>query len=301
MIGRPQSTVLAHPTQLAQPAHPSVPGPGWAPRSPCTPGCLPPDGGPRAGRLRIAARFAGLVTVLLVAVVVAPRLAAQRRDGWLRACSRAALRAAGVELRVTGGDRWGGALVVANHQSWLDVLALDAVAPVRMLAKREVRDWPLIGRLAECTGALFVDRAGLHALPATVAATAHALRAGNAVGVFPEGTTWCGRAAGPFHRAAFQAAIDAGAPVRPVAVAFRMADGTPAGAATFVGEQTLLESMIRIVALPRLRCEVTVLPAVTGADRRELAARAGAVVGAATGVPHPAPSTVTVGARSAAA
>ena len=281
--------------------HPVLAASGWAPSSPCTPGCLPAAGGPRAGRLRVAARLAGLVTALLAAVAGAPLLPAPARDRWLRACSRAALRAAGVELRVTGEALAGGGLVVANHLSWIDVLALDAVRPVRMLAKREVRDWPLIGGLAARTGALFVDRSGLHALPATVAATAAALREGGTVGVFPEGTTWCGEAAGTFRRAAFQAALDAGAPVRPVAIAFRLPDGAPATAAAFVGDQTLVDSLLRVVRLPGLVCEVTVLPAVTGASRRELAARAGAAVGAVTGTPHPVVSRVTVGARSAAA
>jgi 1-acyl-sn-glycerol-3-phosphate acyltransferase len=252
--------------------HPAAP-PGWTPASPCTPGCLPTGDHPRAGRVRVAARLAGLAVVLLAAVAAAPLLPAR----WPRACSRAALRAAGVELRVTGGGPLAGALVVANHVSWIDVLALQAVAPVRMLAKREVRSWPLLGGLAERTGAVFVDRSGLRALPATVAATAAALRAADTVGVFPEGTTWCGGAAGPFRRAAFQAAIDAGAPVRPVAVVFRLA------------------------GVPRLRCEVTVLPAVDGIDRRELAAVAGAAIGAVTGMAHPARTPRTLARRPAAA
>ena len=251
--------------------------------------------------MQVVARLVRLGVVVLAALAVAPLLAGSRRDRWLSACSRAALRAAGVELRVAGGDPVGGALVVANHVSWIDVLALNAVQPVRMLAKREVRGWPLIGGLAELTGAVFVDRAGLHALPATVAATADALRAGAAVGVFPEGTTWCGGAAGPFRRAAFQAAIDAGAPVRPVAIAFLLADGTPARAAAFVGDQSLLDSLLRIIRLPRLRCEVTVLPPVTGGDRRDLAARAAVAVGAVTGVAHPLPALVAPARRSAAA
>ena len=103
-----------------------------------------------------------------------------------------------MRLRVhrPGVGRRDGVLVVANHLSWIDVLALAAVAPVRPLAKREVGEWPFIGRLARRAGALFVDRAGLRALPGTVAELAAALRAGDAVAVFPEGTTWCGRRGG---------------------------------------------------------------------------------------------------------
>ncbi len=272
--------------------HPKPHPSGWAPTSPCTPDCLS-AGGPGVGRLRIAARIVGLVVILLGAVAGAPLLRARSRDRWLRTCSRGVLRVAGIRLRLCGDPRFteegAGMLVVANHLSWIDVLALDAVQPVRILAKREVRDWPLLGGLAVRTGAVFVDRAGLHALPGTVAATADALRSGAAVGVFPEGTTWCGAAAGRFHRAAFQAAIDAGVPVRPVAIALRLPDGTPARGAAFVGEQTLVDSLMRVLRLPSLVCELTVLPEIptsVASDRRELARRAGEAVGAATGVLH---------------
>ncbi|MYR55961.1 1-acyl-sn-glycerol-3-phosphate acyltransferase, partial [Streptomyces sp. SID625] len=72
-------------------------------------------------------------------------------------------------------------LLVANHVSWLDVPLLAAVRPARMLAKREIRRWPLAGRLAAGGGALFIERDRLRALPGTVGRIADALRAGTAV------------------------------------------------------------------------------------------------------------------------
>jgi len=124
-------------------------------------------------------------------------------------------------------------------------------------------------------------------LPATVAATAAALRTGADVAVFPEGTTWCGAAGGPFRRAVFQAAVDAGAPVRPVAVVLRLPGGDRAVDAAFIGEQTLWDSLLRVLRLRALDCELTVLPALTPSrDRRELARRAGDAIATVTGVPH---------------
>ena len=284
--------------------HPAGTATSGAPSSPCTPACL--GTAPAAGRLHVAVRLAGLVVVLLGAVLGTPLLGGRARLRWRRACARGALRAAGVRLRVVGGPglaaAGGGTLVVANHLSWIDVLALDAVQPVRMLAKREVRDWPVIGGLARRHGALFVDRSGLRTLPATVAATACALRRGAVVGVFPEGTTWCGAAAGPFRRAVFQAAIDADVAVRPVAMSMRLPDGTPARDGAFVGDQSLWDSVRRVLALPCVVCEVVLLPprqARAVGDRRELARWAGAAVAAATGVPH-GPAAVTPAATSTA-
>src|SRR5205085_2040328 len=122
---------------------------------------------------------------------------------------------------------------------------------------------------------------------------------GAVVGLFPEGTTWCGAESGELRRAGFQAALDAGVPVRPVSQRFRLPDGTPTTVGAFIGEDTLLDSMLRVLRLPRLVVEVRVLPlleARPGTDRRELARRAELAIAEATGVPARA-ATAVPGAR----
>ena len=165
--------------------HPRPVWTSWVPVSPCGPDCQPAERGPVAPLPLVVVRMAALVVVLLGTLAMAPFVPAPARLRWLRGCSAAALRATGVRLRVTGSVGGGGALLVSNHLSWIEILAVGAVHPVRMLAKLEVRDWPLIGGVAARCGALFVDRAGLRRLPATVAATADALRAGDVVACVP--------------------------------------------------------------------------------------------------------------------
>ncbi|MBG0827277.1 1-acyl-sn-glycerol-3-phosphate acyltransferase [Planomonospora sp. ID67723] len=162
-------------------------------------------------------------------------------------------------------------LFVANHVSWLDPLVMAAVLPCRLLAKREVLAWPVVGGLAAGSGALFIDRDRLSMLPGAVAGVAGALAQGHPVAAFPEGTTWCGREMGAFRPAVFQAALDAGAPVRPVAIRYLDAYRAPATGPAFVGDDTLLASIRRVVAVRRLTVEVTLLPQVAAHDRRTLA------------------------------
>jgi 1-acyl-sn-glycerol-3-phosphate acyltransferase len=269
------------------PRHPSAPASGWLPVSPCGQGCHPSVDDAR-GSL-VLARLCGLAAVVAVTLVGVALLPGRTRARWLRTCYRAVLRCTGVRLRVAGELGEGGELLALNHLSWIEVLAVGTLRPVRMVAKREMGDWPVIGGIARRSGALFVDRAGLRGLRATVADTADALRGGADVAVFPEGTTWCGAAAGPFRRAVFQAAIDAAAPVRPVAVVLRLPSGERASAAAFIGEQTLWDSLMRVLRLPGVDCELTILPALPpSADRRGLARSAGDAIAAVTGVPHPA-------------
>jgi 1-acyl-sn-glycerol-3-phosphate acyltransferase len=189
--------------------------------------------------------------------------------------ARGVLAALGVRLRRSGPLPRPGTLLVANHVSWLDIVALLAVTPVKLVAKCEVRAWPGIGALAAALGAIFVDRSRPKSLPVTVAAVAAQLRAGRSVAVFPEGTTFCGAGRGRFRPAMFQAAVDAGASVVPVSITY---DST---AAAFVGDDTLWSSVRRIAGLRGLTVTLVGAPALRpagGADRRLLARTASVVL-----------------------
>jgi 1-acyl-sn-glycerol-3-phosphate acyltransferase len=259
----------------------------WFPVSPCGPGCLP-GREPLVGRARRVLRLTSVVLVVLGAVLVVPVLAAAGARGreWLvRLVFRGVLRAMGVRLVVSGGDglaaRGRGALVVNNHTSWLDIVAVNAVRPMRAVAKKDIASWPVLGALVSSARSVYVDREGLRGLPDTVAALADALRGGSMVNVTPEGTTWCGLTHGRFRPAMFQAAIDGGVPVLPVALRFRLRDGAATTAPAFIGDETILDSVGRVAALRGLVLEVHVLDELApgrAADRRELAVLAEAAV-----------------------
>ncbi|SBT64605.1 lyso-ornithine lipid acyltransferase [Micromonospora sediminicola] len=268
----------------------------WRPASGCGPDCLPPPAAPDVSWACRVGRLLGVLGMVLAGAglaAVLPLLPAADRQAALRRWARGTLRALGVRLTVRGRPPRRRALLVANHVSWLDILAVLAVAPARMLAKREVRGWPLVGALAAAAGTVFVDRSRPRELPATVARVAGALRAGHPVAVFPEGTTWCGtatdcRPARGFRPAMFEAAVAAGAPVVPLGLAYRHA-GDPSTLPAFLGEETLWASVRRVLAARDLTVAVTVTAALhpaDGADRRLLARAAEAAV-------HPAPTTRT--------
>jgi 1-acyl-sn-glycerol-3-phosphate acyltransferase len=263
----------------------------WMPTSPCGPGCvtttMPTVGWPR-GTLRLVAT-AG---VLLYGVLTAPLLAVLRgraRQAWARGVFLGVLRAVGATLDVVGDATLGqpagrGALVVDNHVSWLDIVVINAVRPMRSVAKREIRSWPVVGSLASRAGTVYLDRRSLRALPDTVAELAAALRGGALVNACPEGTTWCGLGLGRFRPALFQAAIDGGVPVRPLAVRYRLSGGAPTTWPAFVGDETLIDSVRRTARLRGLVVEVRVLPEIApgrAANRHELAALTEAAIRAA--------------------
>lgn len=262
----------------------------WVPTSPCTPQCATRTrtvGVPDLPARAVLRQYAALARTFGSALALGTRIA---DPPTLQRHARAVLDALGITLDATGPLRvpgtTTGTLIVANHVSWLDVIALLAVEPVPLIAKQEIAGWPVIGPLAGRTGSRFLDRHAVRELPSVVRELAAYLRNGGSVAVFPQGTTWCTAPGGPFRRATFQAALDAGAPVRPVALDFTR-HGKPSAVAAFVGGETLATSLRRVAATDGLTTHVRVCPPLwPGAhDRRSLAAAAHAAVRDAVGVP----------------
>jgi 1-acyl-sn-glycerol-3-phosphate acyltransferase len=218
-----------------------------------------------------------VVVVWLLAVLIAPRLPAARRRRMAARCAAHTLAIVRVRPCVRGARpmREGPALLVANHVSWLDVYVLNAaLGGARYVAKREVAHWPVAGAIARGFGTFFHVRGSVRDAARVKDAVAAALRAGERVVVFPEGTTTEGDRVERFHAAFLQAAIDAGVPVQPVAIRYPGPDGAPDRAAAFVGDMTFLASLARVLRRRRLDARLTFGPVIQprGRTRRELAA-----------------------------
>ena len=189
--------------------------------------------------------------------------------------SRQLLDALGVRLRIAGTPPAVG-LFVSNHISWLDIYAINALAPTAFVSKDDVRGWPVIGWFSRHTETLFLERGNRGAAMKAKNALVDKLRTRARVGVYPEGTTSNGDGVLPFHSALFQAAIDAGVAVTPVALRYTGRDGEQSLAPAYVGETTLWECLRAIVTTSGLAVHVAFLPALdpAGHDRRQLAHRA---------------------------
>ncbi|AHH16797.1 putative acyltransferase [Nocardia nova SH22a] len=265
---------------------PAAPVHAWMPVSPCEPRCV---AGPHAaGPLRTSVRVAGVVGLLAAFPVINLMTPRSRRSGLHRRCARALLRCCGIELRIVDRRTTAaatapvvrdavvdpGMLVVAGHVGWTDVLALAAVSPMGFVARADLVSWPLLGRLARSMRVIPIERERLRQLPEVIAAMSARLAAGERVGVFPEGTTWCGRAHGRLRPALFQAAVDTATPVQPIRLRYLDRDGEISTIPGFVGVDTFLDSARRVLRSRGVVAELVLLPAETpGADRHDLARR----------------------------
>ena len=184
------------------------------------------------------------------------------------------LRVLGLQLQVQGSFSPGAKLVVANHVSWIDIMAIHAVCPeARFVSKADVQKWPLLNRLVSAGGTLYIEREKRRDALRVVHQMADALKAGDTVAVFPEGTTGDGSTLLPFHANLLQAAIATATPVQPVALRFSDAHHAVSPAAQFVGDTTLVQSLWLLACGKQVvvRLQVMALLATAQADRRQLA------------------------------
>jgi len=209
----------------------------------------------------------------LICAVVFPFLdeaARRRRVGWW---SRRMLAVLGIRLECAGTLQPAPLLLLANHVSWLDILAIDAWQPVRFVSKADARKWPLLGFMIACGGTLFIERERKRDALRVVHQIAEALRGGACIAVFPEGTTGEGPVLLPFHANLLQAAISTGTPMQPVALRHADAGAVFSAAPLYLGETSLVSSVWQVACADALVAHVTALepmPADAG-DRRTLA------------------------------
>ena len=165
-----------------------------------------------------------------------------------------------------------GSLYVANHISWLDIMALNAACPVAFVSKAEVHAWPLIGWLAAKADTVFLRRGSRGHAKLINREIGALLEQGKDVAIFPEGTTTDGTHLLHFHAALLQPAVEGDRPVQPVALSYRDAQGARSLAPSYAGETSLLSSLRAVLACRKLTVSVCALPLLVpqGRSRREL-------------------------------
>lgn len=201
------------------------------------------------------------------------RLSPQAQHARVMAWSGGLLARLGIELQVQGQFRPGAKLVVGNHVSWLDIMAINATEPSRFVSKAEVGHWPVVGRMVVLAGTILLERARRRDAMRVMGLLTQCLKDGGTAAAFPEGTTGDGHSLLPFHGNLLQSAIDADVPVQAVAVRYSDRVNPISPAAAYVGDTSLAQSLWWVACAQDLRVHLTVLAPqrVTHADRRALA------------------------------
>ena len=209
-------------------------------------------------RLRLAV---GLLAAAVFIALAAPLAAWTGRFGASVVLHRWLCVVLRLHVRRYGAPALGPRLIVANHVSWLDVLALGAMEPMAFLAKREVGANPWTRWLVDLQGMVYVDRARWRGLPEVNAEMARRMAAGGPVTLFAEATTSDGTRLLRLRSSHFEAARQAQACVQPVYLDYRALGGLVATRSekplvAWYGDMTFLPSLRRVLACGGVACDV---------------------------------------------
>jgi 1-acyl-sn-glycerol-3-phosphate acyltransferase len=224
------------------------------------------------------------------AALVLPWINDERREHLIRNWSAHILHILNVRVEVDGMLPTADprpAMFVANHISWLDIWAINSVRVVRFVAKSEVRDWPVIGWLSDKAGVIFIERARRHDTARVSNAGAQALLDGDSLCVFPEGTTTDGTHVRPFRSSLLQSAVEACAPVWPVALHYPDENGQANIGVAYAGDTTMLQSLRAVLMQRSMTVRLTFAEPIEpeGRDRRALAQAAESIISSLARLP----------------
>ena len=227
--------------------------------------------------------LAGLLATFLLFPICSEAARLRLKSSW----AVALLDTLGVEVEADLTHAVPGALLVANHVSWIDIYVINAALPSAFVSKAEVRDWPVIGWLAAKNDTIFLRRGSRGHAKIVNQEIAALLARGRHVAVFPEGTTTDGRSLLHFHAALLQPALSAGYPVLPVALSYWELDGQRSLAPRYDGDISLGQCTRAILGRKRLiaRLVTTPLRGLNGEDRKQVAAEAREAIALAAGLP----------------
>ena len=235
-------------------------------------------------RLRLALRLTHLACVLLLGVLLGGLVSAlewlsrrellalrQRLSRWFM---QRLSRALPLQVSVTGEAPQQPMLWVSNHVSWLDIPLLGMLAPLSFLSKAEVRDWPLLGWLADQAGTLFIQR-GAHQCTEVNQQLREYLQQDRHLLLFPEGSTSDGSALRTFHPRLLASAIDSGVSLQPVAIRYRR-NGERCQLSPFIDDDDLLSHLLRLLSSEAVCVEIQLLSPISSesASRNQLARQA---------------------------
>jgi 1-acyl-sn-glycerol-3-phosphate acyltransferase len=174
------------------------------------------------------------------------------RAAWLHRASRRHLKIFGYSAIVTGPIPKSG-LLVSNHLSYLDILAISAATPAVFVSKSEVRRWPLFGWLATLAGTVFIERARRTHVGEVNREIQAALDEGVLVVVFPEGTSTNDDEILPFRSSLLEPALAGGHEIATSYLRYELTDGDAKNEVCYWGDHLFFPHLLNLLGKKSIR------------------------------------------------
>ena len=228
--------------------------------------------------LRSAWRLGAFLGVVSFALLRAAWLARTERRlprttrcaRWSHYWSPRVRRCLGLTVEVHGRAPDGG-MLVSNHVSYLDMLALTAATEMVFLSKAEVRRWPVLGQIARAGGMIFVNRERRADVADLAPAFEAVIKEGVVLTMFPEGTSTGGDRVLPFHSSFLAPAARHGWAVTPAFIRYDVEGGSVESEVAYWRDMTFLPHFLNLLGKRRIRAVVRFGEPLRNSDRKALA------------------------------
>lgn len=166
---------------------------------------------------------------------------------------------AGMKVEVIGTAPKPPFFLVCNHLSYVDIPALRLAVDGVFVAKKDIEDWPVAGKIIRDMGTVFINRSNRRDIPRAGAEIIRRLDDGEGVVIFPEGTSTKGEEVLPFNSSFLEFAAKSGIPVSYCALRYE----TPIGemrasdAVCWWDDTTFLDHLRRLFGVSGIRAIVT--------------------------------------------
>lgn len=216
------------------------------------------------GWLRALLKFPQIAFMLLVGLLIAKTLIPwsgphhsdryhRVRNRFVKEWCRLTSRIIRLKIHRSGAPESLTQIWVANHISWIDILALASEHDLVFVAKHEISTWPILGAIFKSIGTLFIRRGNREATLAMVQRMKEALEGGASLMFFPEATTTNGAQVRRFGSKLFEPAADTQAQIQPIGLHY---SGESQCVAPFLGEDTFLQHLLRVLMLKEIRLSI---------------------------------------------
>ena len=212
-----------------------------------------------------------IINYFLTAAIAPKKTKRYARAAWLSRSSRRHLRIFGYSAKVSGEIPKSG-LLISNHLSYLDILAISATTPAVFVSKADVRKWPLFGWFAAIVGTVFVERERRLHVGDVNREIETALAAGVLVVVFPEGTSSNGETVLPFRTSLLEPAARGNHEISVGWIHYDLEDGDARKEICYWGDHAFLPHFLNLLGKKSIRATLRFgkFQRVTD-DRKELA------------------------------
>jgi len=192
------------------------------------------------------------VTAAFIPVALATRFDPFVQGQWTKRWATILTRAFGLGVDVTGERPGSGALIIANHRSYVDIVAIGGLVEACFIGKADIQSWPVLRTTFRVSNTIFVERDNPASGRRVRQQVTDRLQRGLSIINFAEGTTHDATGLLPFKMGLFKTVLGMQIPIIPTTITYTGIERR----VEWVGDDTFLDHFVLLAGHRAMRAHV---------------------------------------------